>query len=220
MKNKIGEDHATTFRHEQLLLRRQKQWVTLWLWCLSLSWCFIGGTMAILWSEYGWPTMPPVFYFAGAAILLLFVTMSSALAFCLMGQRRQWTERELLNELQFDVYMAVTESIGEVLGRFGSGHAAYRTSLDLGEALLPAAELVSQRQARLETALARLLPELKLQDAIIEIVKQATVGQSLIPTVEDFDKVLSRLMAAYNTIEQTNPNEVIKLHQPPSTAAE
>ncbi len=221
VKDKIGGDHATTLRNEQLLLRRQKQWVMLWLWCLGLSWCFFGGTLVALWSEYGWPTMPPVFYFAGVATLLLFATISSALAYCLLGQRRQLAERELLNELQFDVYMAVTESLGEVLGRFGSGHAAYRTSLDLGEALLPAAEMVSKRQARLEATLARLLPRLRLQDAVIEIIRQATVGQSLIPTVDDFHKILDRLMTACDALEKDGSGEVLPIRPAaPGTAAE
>lgn len=153
----------------------------------------------------------------GRGLPILFcLCLTGATCLSLYNQATLLSAEERFLELRFDVYMAVLESLGEVLGRYGSGSAAFKTSLDMGESLLPAARQVSLRFAHLEADLARLLPRLKLDEAVLEIIKQTAVGQGLIPTVEDLRTVIERLETAL----ENEPAQSSVLHFPNQAPAE
>jgi mannose/fructose/N-acetylgalactosamine-specific phosphotransferase system component IID len=120
------------------------------------------------------------------------------------------TRCRLEQNLRFDVYAAVNDSVSQVLARHLPDYQKLTTVIATGEDLLRPAEQMSKRVNKLMLSLQPLVAQLGLAEAINQFVRNALRANDVADTISNIEGILTRIET------DGQAGNVVQLEQRPS----
>lgn len=170
--------------HSEAVLQNHRQWHRLADYLSFCGWVATGALLAAL--GYGGYWLYGLYLTLSIELLILvgvlcaFLCALTALVILLATTMRKMLYRAADTELlRFDVYHAVKDGLVATIMPYLPGIRRLETELSIGEALNSELGRVSERYARLQTALTARFKDTQLPDAIHQLVKNELAAQNL-----------------------------------------